>query len=42
MTKAQKEWIDSSSYETLLSKWRFAPSGDLMFTGTVTYTTRKI
>lgn len=28
-----KEWIDNSSYSRLLSKWRFAPTGDPMFTG---------
>ena len=28
MTPEQKKWIDDSSYETLLRKWRFAPSGD--------------
>ena len=33
MTKEQKEWIDTASYEALLSKWRFAPVGDPMFTG---------
>ena len=33
MTVAQmKKWIDQSSYEGLLSKWRFAPVGDPFFT----------
>ena len=31
MTKEQKEWIDNASYTELLTKWRFAPSGDPMF-----------
>ena len=26
-----KQWIDGASYEQLLSKWRFAPSGDPIF-----------
>ncbi|MGA7949696.1 MAG: hypothetical protein WCA45_05995 [Thiobacillaceae bacterium] len=33
MTEAQKKWIDEASYTTLLSKWRFAPTGDPMFIG---------
>ena len=33
MTDKQKEWIDTASYEQLLSRWRFAPAGDLMFQG---------
>lgn len=28
-----KNWIDSSSYESLLSKWRFAPAGSPYFQG---------
>lgn len=28
-----KAWIDNSSYEELLKKWRFAPIGDPMFQG---------
>ena len=28
-----KRYIDSLSYETLLSRWRFAPVGDPMFQG---------
>ncbi len=28
-----KEWIDDSSYEELLFKWRFAPSGSRYFQG---------
>jgi len=31
VTSEQKQWIDNASYEELLSKWRFAPSGDPMF-----------
>ena len=27
------EWIDKASYEDLLRKWRFAPSGDPFFQG---------
>lgn len=33
MTTEQKKWIDSSSFMTLLDRWRFAPSGDEMFVG---------
>ena len=33
MTDEQKKWIDNSSYEGLLSKWRNAPIGDSMFHG---------
>jgi hypothetical protein len=33
MNEQTKQWIDSASYETLLSKWRFAPIGDRMFEG---------
>jgi hypothetical protein len=32
-TEETKKWIDISSYQTLLNKWRFAPSGDPMFQG---------
>ena len=35
MTKEQKQWIDNSTYDELLSKWRFAPIGDPMFIGEV-------
>ena len=28
-----KSWIDNASYESLLSKWRFAPAGDPYFQG---------
>ncbi len=27
------EWCKNASYEQMLSKWRFAPSGDKFFTG---------
>jgi len=33
MTKEQKDWIDTASYESLLRKVRFAPIGDVMFQG---------
>lgn len=33
MTNEQKHWIDTSSYEWLLSRWRFAPAGDPIFQG---------
>ena len=33
MTKEQKEWIDSADYESLLKKWRFAPTNDWVFLG---------
>ena len=33
MDPKAKQWIDNASYETLLSKWRFAPIGDPMFQG---------
>ena len=32
MTDEQKRWIDNASYEELLRKWRFTPSGDPIFT----------
>lgn len=28
-----KEWIDNASYEALLSRWRFSPIGDPIFSG---------
>ncbi len=31
----RKKWIDSASYEQLLSRWRLAPLGDPMFQGEV-------
>jgi hypothetical protein len=33
MTDEQRRWIDSASYESLLSRWRSAPVGDPMFQG---------
>jgi hypothetical protein len=33
LTKKNKEYIDSLSYEELLSRWRFAPIGDEWFQG---------
>lgn len=34
MTMEQmKAWIDSASYESLLSRWRFAPAGSPWFQG---------
>ena len=33
LTKENKEYIDSLSYESLLSRWRFALSGDSWFQG---------
>ena len=33
LTEENKKHIDSLSYEQLLQKWRFAPSGDKWFTG---------
>ena len=33
MTPEQKAWIDNASYKSLLSKWRFAPSGDPLLSG---------
>ena len=33
MDESTKKNIDESSYETLLRKWRFAPSGDPIFEG---------
>jgi len=36
MTKEQmKHWIDTATYEQLLSKCRFAPAGDPFFTGEI-------
>jgi len=33
LTPERKQYIDSLSYEALLSRWRFAPIGDSMFQG---------
>ena len=33
LTKENKKYIDSLSYEQLLTQWRFAPSGDSWFQG---------
>ena len=33
LTEENKKCIDSLSYEQLLSRWRFAPSGDRWFQG---------
>lgn len=33
MTEDQKKWIDNSTYEQLLQKWRTAPVGDPIFEG---------
>lgn len=33
MTEEQRKWIDEASIEALLSRLRFAPSGDPIFTG---------
>ena len=30
-----KSWIDTASYEELLTKWRFSPSGSPWFQGEV-------
>lgn len=33
MKKEMKNWIDKADYESLLTKWRFAPVGDVLFQG---------
>ena len=33
LTEENKQHIDGLSYEQLLSRWRFAPSGDRWFQG---------
>lgn len=33
LTPEKKQYIDSLSYEDLLSRWRFAPVGDTMLQG---------
>jgi len=33
--KKMKDWIDTASYEELLTRWRFAPSGSPWFQGEV-------
>ena len=33
MTEQDKNWIDGSSYEGLLARWRNAPIGDPIFQG---------
>jgi len=35
MDEEMKDWIDNASYESLLSKWRFAPVGDPFFRGEI-------
>lgn len=30
-----KKWIDDATYEQLLEKWRFAPTGDPFFNGEI-------
>jgi len=30
-----KDWLDTASYEELLTKWRFAPTGSPWFQGEV-------
>jgi hypothetical protein len=31
--REMKQWIKNASYEQLLSRWRFAPTGDPFFQG---------
>jgi hypothetical protein len=31
MRPEDKQWIDGATYEQLLQRWRFAPTGDEMF-----------
>lgn len=33
MTADEKAWIDTASYEDLLRRWRFSPSGTSWFQG---------
>ena len=33
MTPQHKKWIDKADYESLLRRWRHAPTGDPMFQG---------
>lgn len=33
LTQKNKDYIDSLSYESLLSRWRFSPIGDPWFQG---------
>lgn len=35
MNEKIKRWIDNTSYQDLLRKWRFAPLGDPMFQGEI-------
>ena len=35
MSDYKKQWIDAASYEELLRKWRFEPSGSDWFAGDV-------
>lgn len=35
MNERIKQWIDGASYEQLLSKWRYAPIGDMMLQGEI-------
>ena len=34
-TQYMLDWIDNADYEELLTKWRFAPTGDPFFDGNV-------
>lgn len=33
--KERKKWIDNASYEELLRRWRFAPTGSPWFQGEI-------
>ena len=33
LDRNSREWIDKSSYEQLLRRWRFSPAGDAIFQG---------
>lgn len=35
MNERIKQWIDNASYESLLTRWRFALIGDPMFQGEI-------
>lgn len=33
ISDADKKWIDETSYQGLLQRWRYSPAGDPIFTG---------
>lgn len=42
MEEEHKKFIDESSYESLMRRWRFAPLGDTIFSGSTGEYYRKV